>query len=483
MKPKAAVFLICCGCLSLALAQSNAKSDSTQRLIKLSVAATNEKGDPVANLTGADIQLREDGKPRGVVFFRFAGSPRGIAPAAPGEFVNRPARQPILILLDRWNERMMAMANAWQNISTALAHMESVEGVYIYLLTARGDLLPVHSLPEPDADLRLPNAPPPAQLVASLNDAIRTTQGFRDVDAMDPAIRANTTFQTLDMLSSRMAAIAGRKDLIWVSHGFPFTYRLLSGQLGDFSVPIRDLSNTAAQSQVVIYTVQQSVEGAADDPINEGRQTLQRFSSLTGGRLTASGTSEAAVASAVADARGSYRLAYYSPLRESGGKEHKIRLDSVRKGVRLLTRECHFGAEPDPDPDRMADDAFSRQNHCPFDASEILLRVTASRRPERANLHLDIRVDPADILVERHGESFQANLTIGFSFYRNGVFGRAQPSVHKDLNFTQEQWNGVQKDGIVIPQDVTAGDELQQVRVMVFDRRLLALGSVTVPAK
>jgi VWFA-related protein len=418
-----------------------------------------------------------------VVFFRFAGSPRGIAPVAPGEFVNRPGRPPILILLDRWNERMLAMTNGWQDISTALAHMETVERVYIYLLTARGDLLPVHSLPEPDADLRLPNAPPPAQLVASLNDAIRTTQGFRDVDVMDPYLRASTTFQAINMLSSRMAAIAGRKSLIWVSHGFPFSYRLLSGQIGDFSLPIRDLSSTAAQSQVVIYTVQQSVEGAADDPTNEGRQTLQRFSSHTGGRLTADGTSEAAIAAAVSDARGAYRLAYYAPVHESGGKEHKVRLDSVRKGVRLLTREGYLGAEPDPDPDRMADDAFSRQSHYPFDASEILMRVTALRRPERASLHLDIRVDPADILVERHGESFQASLTIGFSSYRNGIFQSALPPVRKDLSFTQEQWNGVQKDGIMIPQDVTVADGLQEVRVMVFDRRLLALGSVTVPAR
>jgi hypothetical protein len=133
MRPSVAV-LICCGCLSLALAQSNAKSDSRQRLIKLSVAATDEKGGPVADLTASDIKLRQDGKPCDVVFFRFAGSPRGIAPVAPGEFVNRPGRPPILILLDRWNERMLAMTNGWQDISTALAHMETVERVYIYLL-------------------------------------------------------------------------------------------------------------------------------------------------------------------------------------------------------------------------------------------------------------------------------------------------------------------------------------------------------------
>jgi hypothetical protein len=71
---------------------------------------------------------------------------------------------------------MMTLASAWQDISSALAHLESVDRVYIYLLTSHGDLLPVHPLPEAGADLRAATPPSTAELVAKLNEAVRTDQ-------------------------------------------------------------------------------------------------------------------------------------------------------------------------------------------------------------------------------------------------------------------------------------------------------------------
>jgi hypothetical protein len=66
--------MIWCACASLAFAQSSAKSDSHQSLVKLTVAASDAKGDPVMDLRAGDIQVREDGAARSVVFFRFARS-------------------------------------------------------------------------------------------------------------------------------------------------------------------------------------------------------------------------------------------------------------------------------------------------------------------------------------------------------------------------------------------------------------------------
>jgi hypothetical protein len=92
-------------------------------------------------------------------------------------------------------------------------------------------------------------------------------------------------------------------------------------------------------------------------------------------------------------------------------------------------------------------------------------------------------VDPADVLLERRGEGFQGSLTVTFALYSNSVFQGVLPPIQKDLTFTQEQFNSVLKDGIVIPQDVTVSDQIQQVRVMVFDRALSGLGSVTIPTR
>ena len=478
----AVLWVTLCAYASLAFAQSSEKSDVPQRLVRLGVAASDAKGEPVLDLRAADAQVREDGQPRRVVFFRFNGTYRTISPPGPGEFINRPAPAPTIILLDRWNERLMTMASAWHDVSVALAHLESFDRVYVYVLTAHGELFPVDRLPLPDADLRVPAPTTAAELVAKVKNAVRAFEGFRDIDARDPVLRAKTTGDALTMLS-RGASMAGRKNLIWVTHGFPLSARLVTGELGDFTLPVQNLAQTVARFQMAIYAVGQSAKGAGGDPAGLGRQTLEMVSALTGGRLYASGRIDEAIARATADARGSYWLAYDSPVRENGRKEHQIRLDSVRKGVRLLTRKAYFGDEPDPNPDQSAEAAFSSQGHCPFDATEIALRVAMSRKLAATAFHFDIHVDPADVLIHRRGERFEGGLNVMLALYSNGVFQGASFPIQKDLNLTREEFDSASKDGILITQDVTVNNQIQQVRVMVFDRTLHRMGSVTIPIR
>lgn len=478
----AVLWLTSCAYASPAYAQSSGKSDLPQRLVKLSVAASDAKGGPAVDLRVADVQVREDGQPRPVAFFRFNGTNRTISPPGPGEFINRPGPAPTVILLDRWNERLMTMASAWHDVSVALAHLESFDRVYVYFLTGQGELFPINPLPPPDADLRVPAPTTAAELLVKVNDAIRDFHGLRDIDARDPVLRVKTTCDALSMLTQE-ASMAGRKNLIWVTHGFPLAARLVTDGWGDFTVPVQNLVQTVARSQMVIYTVDQSEKGAGDDPAGLGRQTLEMFSALTGGRLYASGRADEAIARAIADARGSYRLAYDSPVRENGRKEHKIRLDSVRKGVRLLTREAYFGDETDPDQDQSAEAAFSSQGHCPFDATEIALRVAMSRQQAATAYHFDVHVDPADVLIRRRGERFEGGLNVMLALCSNGIFQGASFPIQKDLNLTQEEFDSASKDGILITQNVTVNNQIQQVRVMVFDRVLHRMGSVTIPIR
>jgi hypothetical protein len=84
------------------------------------------------------------------------------------------------------------------------------------------------------------------------------------------------------------------------------------------------------------------------------------------------------------------------------------------------------------------------------------------------------------LLVQRGG-SFQSNLRVTTALYHEGHLSRVLPSTRKDLNFTQKEFQRVSKDGIVISQDLPADDQIQQVRVMVFERAMYSLGSVTIP--
>jgi hypothetical protein len=69
------------------------------------------------------------------------------------------------------------------------------------------------------------------------------------------------------------------------------------------------------------------------------------------------------------------------------------------------------------------------------------------------------------------------------ALYSNGIFQGASFPIQKDLNLTQEEFDSASKDGILITQDLTVNNQIQQVRVMVFDRALHRMGSVTIPIR
>ncbi len=482
---RAALLSIAC---SLGLAQSHAQSGPPQRLVRLSVAATNVQGEPITDLQSTDIQILEDGKPRQVVFFRFAANRHSVEPPGPGDFINRPGPVPTVILFDRWNERMLTSARAWTELGAALQHLESVHQIYIYCLTGSGELFPVQPLPLTAADLRIAPEQTAADLHDKLDRAVRQLQGLRAVDAVDPALRASTTFQALGALGAQMTAIPGRKNFIWVTHGIPLNYDRPPYQI-DLTPQVRSLSDSAAQYQIAIYTVDQSAEGAGADLVGQSRATLKMISALTGGRWFASDDIDAALTGSLKDARGIHVAAYYSAVRDKDGsadKEHRIRIDSKRKDIRFLTREGYFGQIAEPDPGRVEDALFSGQCRSAFDASEIGLRVHLSRdttsRAAGKVAHFTVRIEPRDVFLERRGENYHGQLGLMFAFYAEGGFleERSSPT-DVEINLTPDQFDHALKDGAEISKDVPVNERVQKIRVMVYDRSLHTLGSVTVP--
>ena len=459
------------------LAQIDSES---QRLVRLNVSAINANGEPVTDLRDADIRLREDGKQRPVVFFRFAGSKRPMTLLTAGEVSNRPAPAPTVILLDRWNERLTTTTTAWNDMGAALKRLESVDRVYIYFLTNQANLFPVYPLPGTEADLRAAVEPTSAQLSARLDEAVRKFNGFRVMEAQDPFLRVNATLQALNALGRQMATIAGRKNLIWVTHGFPLTVRLVGGEFADFTPQVRAFSAAAARTEISVYAVDQSAAGSGADQGSLGRMTLEIATALTGGRWYPSGNTDLALSGAMSDALGNYRLAYYSPDRENDRKEHKIHIESTRKGVRLLTREGYFDGIADVDPDAFEEGFLGSQRRSPFDADEIGLRVTTSRNPTSTAMHLAIHVDPADVLLERRNDNYRGRLTVMILSYSDGFLKQATAAVHKDLTLTAEQFSKATKDGLDVSQDLPVADKIDKIRVMVFDRELYGLGSVTI---
>ena len=443
----------------------SAQPPSPGKLITLNIAATNSRDEPVTDLQLSDLQLREEGKPQPIVFFRFAGSNRTMAAPAPGEFVNHPAAAPVAILLDRWNERLVMSGRSGIELGTAIQHLETAGNVSVYFLTSKGEVVP----------LQIAANASPSELRAALERGIEENQGFRARDDLN--VRIQKTFGALNLLRLRMDQAAGRKSLIWITQGIPLTFRVAGSSIIDLTPDVRKLSELMAQSQIAMYTVDQT-NGVGTDL----SRTLQMFSALTGGRWSSHDNPALALADALTDARGSYRIAFYSTAPEKEGKETKIRVDTTRKGVHLLAREG-FTLEPaGPNPEQQEAALFDNQIRSPLDASEIGLRVAMARKPETGAVHFDIHVDPADVLIQPDGDHYKVELDVLVALYSESS-AKTSPAMRVNLTLTKAQLDQAASAGILVPLDVPVSDPVQKMRAIVLDPKLQALGSVTIPTR
>ncbi len=467
--------------LSIVLACAPVWAQETpRRLVQLNIVATGAKGEPVTDLHASDMRIEEDGKPHPIVFFRFAGSNREVAPAADGEFINRPGLPPIVLLFDRWNEKLELGAESWGDVGRALESQESVERSYVYFLTPKGDLYPVHPLPPADADLRGVPSPSPKQVRAWFDDAVKKLNGLRDMDVYDPGIRADTTFKVLSQLGTEMSAIAGEKTLLWVTRGIPLRL-FIDDPNFDLTPAVRRMSTSAVEAKIAISAVDESERGAGADPLGASRQTLQLITALTGGRWYQSADAPNALAQSISDTRGKYRVAYFADYKANDKKEHKIRIETSHKDVRFVTREGYFGDTPEPDPSIMEEASLNAESHSPFDVSEIAVR-SITRATGRVNIR-KIHVNPSDVLLLEKGEKYQGRLSVAFAVYSQGTFKGITKPDSVDLNLRKDQLAQAQKDGYVIAENLPPVTGMDRMRVMVYDADLHGLGTVTIPLK
>ena len=140
----------------------------------------------------------------------------------------------------------------------------------------------------------------------------------------------------------------------------------------------------------------------------------------------------------MADAQGSYRIAFYTPARETDTKEHKIRLESTRKDVRFLTADAYFGRPFAPDPDTAERTLLTNLSRSPFDAAEIGLRFKASRAAGGKS-HVAIRIDPADPLLEQRDGKYHGELVLRYGFYSQDVLKEVSARTSIQIHLAPDQ--------------------------------------------
>jgi VWFA-related protein len=441
-----------------------AGSPEAASLKKLNVMALDNHGQPVTDLQAGDFHVFEDGKPKETAYFRFTGG--------------RKALPPTVILIDMLSDRVLSDSVIGREVGNALKKLETSDDVYLYFLTNRGEVFPIHGLPE-EGDETSPSAVPWTQNAGPMIDgAVKKFFSIRPVDDYDPGVRFQLTSNALDRVSSAMQRIPGRKNLVWVTHGVPLYYpSLTSRQPVDLTKPMEMLAEKLAQAQIAVYAVQQSRQGAGQDLASEGAQSLDIFCSLTGGRKWQSDTADAAITQARTDSRASYEVDYYTDAVAADGKRHKLRVNCARKDVRLQTEQEYYALGPPAPAADFEKAAFEDAVRSPLDATEIGVRARVSGTG--GQMQFDLQIDTQDLLLRRDKDHYVGNVLVVFSTDDD----KSSAPLPLKVDLTAQQYEAVARGTIPFEQSINVSPAVKKVRAIVVDTERRAVGSVTIPIR
>src|SRR5258708_1970127 len=504
----------------------------TTRLVQVSVVVHDKKGQPVPDLTKGDFALLDRGKEQTISVFKVASTnqvvPRLSLP--PNIFTNRLASRGetptslTVILFDGLNTKWQDQVQAKQHLIKFLQEVEFQDRIALYVLGRNVAVL--HDFTnDPDHLLKVlasfrgrlsaelegaePTEPPPSTgndaMDQQISHAIGMMSDFYNVD------RARMTLQAMETIANHLAGIPGRKNLVWVSGGFPFTLGLDPDTWSDstrehrtFSEETERVARAMNNANVAIYPVdargliaipQMAAQnknapfqpGKTVDMINKNIDTMEMLADTTGGRAFYNTNDiKGAIRKAVDDAGVTYTLGFYPSSGDWDGKYHKLQVKLVqRKGLDVRARKGFVAfSEQTPSPAQQQA-AITGILDSPLDATGIglFVRTEASDAPDKGKVRLTVQIDPANVTMESKDGRYIGALEI--MFRQTSAAGKTLISTSErvSLNLLPETYQQIMKRALLLTLYVVPVKEVATLRVVVLDQPTGNLGSVHVPLK
>lgn len=396
-----AVWLLCVS--GFALSQTEVpKFSSRSELVLVPAVVTDKSGGHISNLSKNDFVLLEDGKPQTIsVFDEVKTSPALVqrTPTPTGHFSNllqtsNGPRRLVIVALDVINTPILLQGSARNELLKFLGKSLDPGEPTELVIFGRSGVTILHDFTEDPAALvatlqRLPGKG------ASLAEKESVSQAPHDGDGLSAMLRMLAhmenedkarmeafdrhaailaTLDALKQIAASVAGIPGRKALLWVGSGFPFsvsqtdtapslgsvqdayehTWRLLNqAQVAVYPIDVRSLTNSKFHGVDEPGTKHMPWEATGDDPYTdillrddkeqqEILTTLKNFADATGGRaFYDTNDLQRGFREAVSDNSNYYMLGYY--LNRQGKKPgwHKLQVKlQQRGGVEIRARNA-----------------------------------------------------------------------------------------------------------------------------------------------
>ncbi len=349
------------------------------RLTLVDVTVTDAKGHPVHGLTQADFTVKEDGKPQPIKNFEAFGRDKllnasSAPPLPPDVYSNQQISQPgsaaVNILL--FDQVSTGISRGLQPSPEALKLAKDAATQYLKTMPAgtRGAVITMdgsglHVLQEFTTDQDL--------LVAAVNSI---TYHLIPDARWDPApggagpppcpaanFQSQQALNALNQTALFVAAIPGRKNLMWFTPGIPWLTdyppfsNVTSCLVIDYTTQLQQVYGRLTAARVALYPI--DARGLYGNPageavasgrprnnpigfnnvVNADRDSLDATAKATGGKAYAGGNDLlGALQEDTATGGDYYALSYVPPLSKYDGKYHTIEVKVDRPGLQLEYR-------------------------------------------------------------------------------------------------------------------------------------------------
>ena len=453
-------------------------------LVHLYLVALDPSGQPVKDLAANDFRITDQAKSQTVFFFRRLAEPS--LSLGPHEYANRPngvMPHATAILFDLLNEAQANRVDTWHILAKSIPQVEPGGPLYFYLLNLNGDLVPVHGIrPELGG-----NAAWLQTFEEDFDKAVKAANRARPA-GIDREDRTKKTYHDLEVLANQLATLPGRSDIVWITSIMPSITNSLrcNGDWVDCGLYVAHTAVTLEHDGAAVNPV--SLSGVVDPAAG---YDLEQMALLTGGRTYFGEPIREVLQQLSRNSANAYEIAYAPEAQSWDNKFHRVRLTCERKGVKVQFKERYYAL-----PDLRS--ALERQNEAiqaalyrPSDTSDIGLDVKVS--PAANGVHLDIRIDPADLLLHEQDGKFAGAITMLLSergsaewSESGGLIFRplADPAIsNTNFDLTKEQHDLLMRNGIPISQYHVISAPTERVRIIVIDRNTNHVGSVTFPVR
>jgi hypothetical protein len=292
---------------------------------------------------------------------------------------------------------------------------------------------------------------------------------------------AISALDSLRIIGEKLAGLPGRKNLIWVTPGFPTRIPYLDDRTKQAVIEQLNDANVALNAI--------DIRGGSVGKVDDQGVLMQMMTEPTGGKAyLLRNDIDAAIEEVDEAARTNYMLGFYLPDNERDGKFHKLELRVDRPKLSLSYRQGYVAGDVvalDISDSKPSKETPETELLDPVDATAIGISGTAGVTPGAPNptLHLKLSLDGRGLTLLPRGKglAFKVSRMVAELDARGVILAEVQDS--KEFPVPAKSPDTIDRQGIRIhwEQELPLITGAATVRVIVRDKTTGQAGTLTVP--